>query len=111
MSPLWTNGNLLASGTQQELEALGGAMAENQPARIVVQALGERVGRAMLAILRDAVPTWVPDFSPGWEEVHPETWVVLYDQEGLPRHGKASEVADLFQGVVADNVNGLWVLR
>jgi hypothetical protein len=107
---LWTNGAMLLSASEGELRDRGEPIASEQPVRVLADIAGAPLARAIVRIIQDAIPAYVPDLNPGWARIAPGTQVVLM-VDGERRRASAAAVAERTHGVVADNVDGLWVAR
>lgn len=112
MRHLWANGRLLVSATLDELVAVVGPIAtDDDPLHVLAKAIGEAGTRAVVAIIRDAVPTWQPEVKPEWRMIGDAEWVYVVTKGGERKCATAGEAAANKAGVLADLADGIWVLR
>lgn len=100
----------MVSGSEGEMAERGLVLARNQPWWVLAESIGRKAARALLAIIQEIVPEYVPDVRVGWSEIGPHTTVVIW-AKGIAYQATAKQVADRFKGIVADYIDGRWVKR
>ena len=110
MRHLWTDGDRLASATADQLREQGQTVALDNPWFDVASVFGAAGARALLAVIKDAVPGYTMP-PVGWRPLRDADRIVVWSSDGhrVIYDGTAGHLAEIMAGLLAIRSGERWV--